>query len=221
MFPVNILIADSQYLIREGLKAILQCDPRIRIAGESASKHDTFYLLKQLQPDILIIDYNNLEDFNQEDIQLLRSVSRAVKVLIIADIGNIQVTRLVIAQGVRGFLTNTCDKDEIIHAIFALMRGEKFYCNKVLHLILKHPETVNTDCNATSLSEREIQIIQLIACGHTTKQIADLLFRSSHTISTHRKNIMKKLNFSTTRELMLYAINTGLVNNNATVGSNN
>ncbi|MFN3939724.1 MAG: LuxR C-terminal-related transcriptional regulator, partial [Chitinophagales bacterium] len=210
-----------QYLIREGLKAILQSDARFVIAGECASKHDTFYLLKQLQPDILIIDYNNLTDFTHGDIQLLRSVNRTVKVLIIADITNKQIAKRVIEQGVRGFLTNTCENDEILCAVCALMHGEKFYCNKVLQLIMEHPVTENSDCNATSLSEREIQIIQLVANGHTTKQIAELLYRSAHTISTHRKNIMKKLGFNTTRELLLYAIHTGLVKNNATVSSNN
>lgn len=219
MTVAKILIADSQYLVREGLKCIFKQEPQFKVVGETADKHETFYLLKQLQPDILILDYNNLNEFGMEDFALLGTLHSKVAVLIIADTSDHNLVKQVMEQGVSGFLTKTCERGEIIDTMCALIRGKKMYCHKVLEIIVEG-NNENADCNASILSDRELEIIQLIAAGLTTQQIAEALFRSYHTIATHRKNIMKKLRLKTTRELMLFAIQNGWVNINATPAIN-
>ncbi|HET8963782.1 MAG TPA: response regulator transcription factor [Chitinophagales bacterium] len=219
MAITKILIADSQYLTREGLKCIFKVEPQFKVIGETNDKHETFYLLKQLKPDILILNYNNLNGFGTEDIGLLGAINSKVHVLIIANTSDHFVVKQVMEQGVDGFLTNTCEREEIMDTMFALIRGKKMYCHKVLEIVLEDKNAV-ADCNASILSERELEIIQLIAAGYTTQQIAESLFRSYHTIATHRKNIMKKLQFKTTRELMLFAIQNVWVNSNATSAIN-
>lgn len=221
MRTLHIQIADSQYLTREGLKAILKQYTGFKVISETTDKHETFYQLKKMQPDILILDFNNLDDFHPEDMALLSSISSNVKVLIIADISDAQIVKQVMAQHVSGFLTKTCEKAEILDTLYALGRGEKMYCHKVLEMILEAENAEGLDCAGSILSDREVEIIQLVASGLTTRQIAETLFRSYHTISTHRKNIMKKLQLKTTRELMLYAIQSGMVQTNATTALNN
>lgn len=219
MAITKILIADSQYLTREGLKCIFKEEAQFKVIGETNEKHETFYLLKQLNPDILILNYNSLNGFGTEDIALLGAINKKVHVLIIANTSDHCVVKQVMEQGVDGFLTNTCEREEIMDTMFALLRGKKMYCHKVLEIVLEDKNAV-ADCNASILSERELEIIQLIAAGFTTQQIAESLFRSYHTIATHRKNIMKKLQLKTTRELMLFAIQNGWVNFNATPAIN-
>lgn len=107
----------------------------------------------------------------------------------------------------------------MINAVFAITKGEKFFCNKIIDAILqKHlyqnGEPLEEDCAPTSLSPREIEITCLIAeKGFTNKEIAKQLFLSIHTVHTHRKNIMKKLGIRSASELVRYAISTGIIKN--------
>jgi DNA-binding NarL/FixJ family response regulator len=117
----------------------------------------------------------------------------------------------VVESGITGFLTKTCDKNEIIEAVQAVAAGKKMFCHKVLDIILENPVPNSQNCEPAILSVREIEIIRLIANGYTTRQIATTLYRSFHTISTHRKNIMKKLGINSTSDLLMYAMNTGLI----------
>ena len=118
------------------------------------------------------------------------------------------------------YLTKTCDEKEIIDAIHALVRGVKMYSHKVVNILLEGQNQEGENCEPTLLSEREIEIIRLIANGYTTRQIADTLFRSFHTITTHKKNIMKKLGINSTSELLVYAMNTGLIQPREQLASN-
>src|SRR5690606_10276647 len=115
--------------------------------------------------------------------------------------------------GAHGYLTYECDEDEIIHAVFALKKGEKFYCNKVLDIVLnKHLyKKENESCEPTSLSERETQIVKLLARGQTNKQVAEKLIISPHTVHTYRKNIMKKIGVRSISELTIYCVSIGLI----------
>lgn len=91
-------------------------------------------------------------------------------------------------------------------------KTKNFFCNKILDIILaKHLSKEDDDCAPTELTVRELEIVGLIAEGHSTKDIAEELCLSTHTVYTHRKNVMRKLNVNSASELILYAINTGLV----------
>jgi DNA-binding NarL/FixJ family response regulator len=120
---------------------------------------------------------------------------------------------LVVESGVTGYLTRTCDRAEIEEAVLRVAEGETTYCHKVLDLLMGRQTAPGVNCDPAILSDREVEIIRLIASGLTTKEIANTLYRSSHTISTHRKNIMRKLNLRTSSELMVFAMNAGLVVN--------
>jgi DNA-binding NarL/FixJ family response regulator len=208
---ISILIADSQYLIREGLKSLFAQHNDIKFVAEVNTKEELFTQLKKLKPAIVILDYNQQENFTVNDIPHLKKISPSTHILIISEIANKELVHMVVEHGVMGFLTKTCDKSEIVEAIYALNRGERLYCHKVLNIILDHTLKNTDNCEPAILSQREIEIIRLIANGLTTKEIADTLFRSFHTISTHRKNIMKKIGINSTSELIVYAMNTGLI----------
>ena len=115
----------------------------------------------------------------------------------------------VLEYGVTGFLLKECDKSEIISAINASSRKEKFFCGKVLDIVLNTDQTPS--CAPTRLTERETEIVQLMAEGKGTNEMASALSLSVHTIYTHRKNIMKKLGVTRAAEVILFAINSSIV----------
>lgn len=211
MAHVRILIAESQYLIVEGLKSILSRYNGLELCACAENKETLFQILHAKEIDIVILDPLNLDHFRIDDLDTLFALNPTTHVLIISEISKQDAVHRIVETGVRGYLTKTCDEKEIIDAIYALMGGEKMYCHKVLNILLAQEKEGETDCAATVLSEREVEIIRLIANGYTTRQIADTLFRSFHTITTHRRNIMKKLGINSASELMIYAVNTGLI----------
>jgi len=209
--PTSVVIADSQFLIREGLKALFSEHPDIHVAAEVSTKEALFSTIRTIRPDVVTIDHTNLDNFRIDDLDTIETISPGTRVLIISDIKNETLVQRVMETCITGFLTKTCDAGEIIAAVRALASGEKMFCHKVLEIILHHPEGITSNCDGTNLSQREIEIIRLIANGYTTAQIAETLYRSFHTIATHRKNIMKKLGIRSSPELLLYAMNNGLI----------
>lgn len=208
---VHILIAETQYLIIEGLQSIFRRYPEFSVMGVMVNKQDLFDNLHILKPDLVVIDPLSLEDFRVDDLQTIETVCPGTRVLIITDIGDPTIVHRIVDTGAKGYLTKTCDEKEIVDAIYALLRGEQMYCHKVVNILIDGRTAEADNCEPAGLSEREVEIIRLIANGYTTRQIADTLYRSFHTITTHRKNIMKKLGINSTSELMVYAMNTGLI----------
>jgi DNA-binding NarL/FixJ family response regulator len=132
-------------------------------------------------------------------------------VLLIAPLEDSQVLSQVIRNGVDGFLTPECGKDEIVQALYAMKARDKFYCQKVIKVILNQQGLEgNNGCEPVSLTSRETQIVRLIARGNSTVKIAEKLNLSVHTINTHRKRIMKKLDLKSPVELIRYAFESGL-----------
>ncbi|MGK0387989.1 MAG: DNA-binding NarL/FixJ family response regulator [Maribacter sp.] len=210
--PISVAVADSQYLIRVGLMHLLNSRKEVNVVGEAANKNSLYRLLQSKQPDVLIFDYNKPDTFDKEDLEKVRNLSPKTGILIISADDNRQSIYDVLEKGVNSFLTKECDEDEIFKAIQATSRGEKFFCSKVLDFLLqKSFGTEPKGCHAIPLTMREVEIVKLVAGGKTAKEISEEINISTHTIYTHRKNIMKKLKMNSTSELVLYAVRHGLV----------
>ncbi len=215
--PISVAIADSQYLIRVGLTHLLNTREEIEVVGDAPNKQSLYALLENRQPDVLIFDYNKPKSFDKRDLSKVREISPKTRILIISADDNKDSIYSVLEMGVNSFLTKECDEEEIVQAIQATSRGEKFFCSKVLDYLLEksfgnEPEP----CTAIPLTIREIEIVRLVAEGKTAKEISDELSISTHTIYTHRKNIMKKLGFSTSSELVLFAVRNGILDSSNT-----
>jgi len=211
--PISIVIADSQVLVRVGLKHLLGNNDRYQILAEAKDEKELFSLLNSKHPDVLIMDYNQPDSFSHQTIDLVRKNYPETNILVISGDNNKQAIYQVLESGVNSFLTKTCDQEEIQDAVAATAKGEKFYCTRIIDYLLEKSfaKEEEEDCSPTPLSPREVEIVRLIAKGLIAKEIADTLNLSTHTIYTHRKNIMKKLNINSSSELILYAINNGLV----------
>ena len=211
---ISIIIADNQYLVRQGLKCLLKKQSNIELLGEVTDEEELLDMLNGVKPDVVVMDYNQEGAFSTDTVGKVKTISPSTKILIISADDHKETIYQVLEYGVNIFITKTCDEEEIIDAVKAASKREKFFCTKVLDYLLEKSFPKNEDavtCAPTPLSPREIEIVQLIAQGLIAKEIADRLCLSTHTIYTHRKNIMKKLQLNSASELMIYAVNHGII----------
>ncbi|MFK7971767.1 MAG: response regulator transcription factor [Bacteroidia bacterium] len=211
---INIIIADPQLLVREGLKSLIAEQSGMSVIGEAANRPELTQLLQHQRPDILVMDYSAADAFSPNDVEVVKDARPLAEVLIIsADLDKNKV-KTAMGFGAKGFLTKDCGKMEILGALEASARGEKFFCNKVLDIILEREEPVRNNqgpCDPVRFTDRELEIVKLMAEGSNAQEIADTLSLSVHTVYTHRKNIHKKLGVSNATEVVLHAIRSGLV----------
>lgn len=213
---IDIILADSQYLTRVGFQHLFNQIPAFNIVGEAKNAMELSQILQDKSSDVVILDYNQPGAFGKETIKMIKTQSPKTNVLIISADDNKKRIYEILEMGVNSFLTKQCDEDEIISAVGATAKGEKFFCNNVLNYLLEKSfskDEIDEDCSPTPLTLREREIVQLVAQGKIAKEIAHLLDLSTHTVYTHRKNIMRKLQLNSTSELVMYALNHGLVEN--------
>ena len=166
------------------------------------------------KPAIIIFDYNSPGYFSVQDIAELRRVSPDSRILILSSDNNKESIHKALEYGITGFVTKECGEEEVLNAITATGKGDRFFCTKVLDLLLeKHFPPENSNCDATELTQREVEIVRLITDGLSARMIAEKLCLSPHTVYTHRKNIMSKLGLRSASELIKYALSTGIAQN--------
>ena len=219
---IEIFIADSSYLICEGLKNIVAENKDFTIVGEARCGEELSKKIIQSQPDVLIVDYAN-PLFTLDNIGTVLNFLPNTNILAITSEQPKDNILKALDAGIISYLLVGCDKDEITDAIYATAKGEKFFCGKVLDVLVnknfnKQDELsaplfkyVEVSCDPEKITNREIDIIKLIAQGNTNKQIADQLFLSTHTVNTHRKNIMSKLGVNNTAGIVMYAVKENIV----------
>lgn len=210
---LRIIHANTNVLMQNGMRSIVNSGGGIDELIRCTDEKELFDLLSHDHYDLVILDYQCANHFSVNSVFNIKKKFPGQRLLVISGIRDNTEVLQVLEQGAQGYLTYECDEGEIKHAIFSIAKGEKFFCNKVLEIILnKHLyNTEEEACAPTSLTVRENEITGLIAQGFTNKQIAEQLFLSPHTIHSHRKNIMKKLGIKSTSELTVYAINVGLI----------
>ena len=159
------------------------------------------------------MDYSIPNFIEIDELSKINEISANTRLLVISNDRNKDNILKAIKSGATGYLSKECEKDEIINALFTIHKGEKFFCNKILDVILEKESNPSIDSLSINLSDREIEVITLVTSGYSNKEVADKLFISIHTLYTHRKNIMRKLNFKSPVELVLFALDLGLIDN--------
>lgn len=211
MQKLKIIHYDNEFLSRAGFKYLVTENGNFRLVGSFENKEEFLSAVKKQIPNVVVFDFTSQNSLTSKDIEKLASLSKKPGFLVIANNFNKESICEYMDCGVECFVTKGCSKDEILLAINAAAKGEKFFCNKVLNYIIESSFITKDDCDSTKLTNREIEILKLTAEGFSNKEIADKLFLSLHTIYTHRKNIMKKLNIKSNSEFIKYAYDSGLV----------
>ncbi|MGW8121047.1 response regulator transcription factor [Roseivirga echinicomitans] len=194
-----------QYLLRQGLMAL---------AKESGHFDDIieFEFIEELKSTVgrhpaatIILDYvHGNGDFVSDLGRWLRLYPNLNILVITDDLDSVRI-RSVLKMGVKGFLTKSCSEGEILETLRSIKTGKTFFCNRVLKAL------VDEDSRYFELSEREKDVVRLIASGNSSTEIADMLNISIHTVNSHRKNILKKLKLKSPTELIIFAAEQGWV----------
>ena len=216
---MNVILADSNDLVRIGLRTVMASDTRIKIVGEARSNDELKDQLKNFDTDIVIIDYTAC-GFSIDVIPQVLSKNKNVRFVAVTPEQSAVTVVDALRSGVVSYVKKDCDIAEIMSSVNETYAGNKFFCGQILETIQK--ASINVDdidfesfsCEPITLSERELEIITLIAEGHTNGQIGEILHLSTHTITTHRKNIMAKLGVKNTAAIVMYAVKTNLVSPN-------
>jgi DNA-binding NarL/FixJ family response regulator len=208
----KILLADSQALTREGMISVLNNTGIYDIIGAIESDNELFDFLENNTPSILIIDPYRLNDFLISNLTKLTEIFPASRTLVLTENPVNEHIVKVLESGITHFISKLCTKDDLLNALTAIEKNESFLCKEVVEALLKENLSISKNKNTnTHLTKKEFEIIQLIAQGLTTKEIAAKDYLSVHTINTHRKNILKKLGINSTSELIMYAYKTGII----------
>jgi DNA-binding NarL/FixJ family response regulator len=210
---IRVLLADDHQIVRSGLRALIdRCDD-IEVVAEAENGREALQMARKHQPDIVVMDIS-MPELNGIDAarQILAEV-KGVKVIALSMHSDWHYVDGMLRAGVSGYLLKDCASDELIHCIHVVQTGRTCLSPGITGCLVNeylHPTAENAQAARLQLSDREREVLQMIAEGRSTKEIADSLFISVKTVETHRKNIMRKTNLHTVADLVKYAIRNGL-----------
>lgn len=206
---LKILIADDHKILRDGLINMIEKFPNFKVVGEATNGREALNLAQSLNPDVVIMDVS-MDGLNGLDAtrQIVQHSSK-IKVIGLSMHSNKNFILGMFKAGAYGYLLKDSDSSELIDAIKTVAQNKKYISQRISGAIVN--ELISpTPKEESELSQRESEILQLIAEGKSSKEIAEILFLSSKTVDSHRKNIMDKLQLYTIPDLTKYAIKKGL-----------
>ena len=210
MNEIRILLVDDHKLITDGLKSLLNEEPGIRVCATAANGKEAVEILDLLSIDLVIMDIDMPVMNGLDATRLIKKKATSPFVIILSIHSEKGMVEDLINTGVDGYLLKNAGKEEIINAIQKVIAGEKYFAPDVT-LSLLNKESLSTNSLEHDLTEREIEILILIADGYTNKEIGEQLFISHRTVDTHRTNMMKKLNVKNIAGLISHAIKSGII----------
>jgi DNA-binding NarL/FixJ family response regulator len=216
---VRTILADHGELALLGLRAVLAEVPRVELVGVARDPIELQALLVRHRPEVVLIDHT-AEGFGAQTIREGLRRSKTTRFVSITPDPSPVALMSAIRAGVTSYIKKDCDLGEIVDAVLHTADGQKFFCGKILETLRKASFDVDKflaeplSCAPVTLSERECQVISLIAEGQSYTRIAEHLNLSAHTVTTHRRNIMQKLGVNNTAAVVMYAVKNGLISPN-------
>jgi len=214
--PIRILIADDHAVIRAGLRTILKAEPDLEVVGEAADGREALRLASELRPDIILMDISMPTPAGGgiETTRRLRDSRPDARVLVLTVHEDEGLLQEAIRAGAAGYIVKRAAEAELVSAVRAVWRGDMYVHPAMTRSLLKdlavQPGS-NKQGSSESLTPREIDVLRLLAKGHTNRQIADALNLSVRTVEGHRANLMSKLELHSRVELTSYAEEHGLL----------
>jgi len=213
---LRLLLADDHEIVRKGLRALLEAQPGWEVTAEAADGRDALDKVQKLTPDVAILDISMpLLDGLEAARQILKN-GPLTKVLILTMHDSDPLIQQVLEAGVRGFLLKSDAARDLVAAVDALSRNKTFFTPKVAQLVLegyldKTPREARPDGGCVRLTGRQREIVQLLAEGKSSKEVASALGLSVKTAETHRANIMRRLDCHSVTALVRYAIRNHII----------
>jgi DNA-binding NarL/FixJ family response regulator len=214
MERIRVLLADDHAILRDGIRALLTDHPDIVVIGEAEDGHWAVHLAHELHPDVVLMDIGMPRLNGLEATRQIKHDCPEVAVLILTMHDNEEYLRQVLAAGASGYVLKRAAASELVAAIRAVHRGEAALSPAVARLLIEDylkSEDGRIAATPSDLTPREREVLQLIAEGHTSKQIAELLCLSVKTVQAHRTSLMQKLDLHDRGDLIKYAIQKRII----------
>lgn len=216
MKTLRILIADDHDLLRRGVRVLLQSHPGWEVCAEASTGRDAVSKVEQLRPDIAILDISMPDLNGLEAARRIRKASPNTEVLILSVHYTDQLIRDILEAGIRGYIVKSDSDRDLIIAVETLAKHKPFFTPRATEVILSDFNTggLRTELPESlpnRLTSRETEIVQLLAEGKSSKEVAASLNISVKTAETHRANIMRKLQLHTVSELVRYAVRNQII----------
>jgi two-component system, NarL family, response regulator NreC len=204
---IRVLIVDDHELLRAGLRSRLEHEYGIAVVGEADSAERAVVMARKLQPDLILLDLLLPRKSGIDAIPELAHVAPQARVLVVSSQAAPSSVRRALSAGAAGYLPKHSSDRDLVSAI-KLVAGGGGYVDPDLGAKLVNP---NNSPALDPLSERERDVVHLLALGHTNQEIAESLFISVRTVDTHRAHIMRKLQLETRAELVMFALANGVI----------
>ncbi|WP_026709315.1 response regulator transcription factor [Flavobacterium frigidarium] len=214
---IRIHLADDHQVLIDGMRTLLNTVDDFEFVGFSLNGSTLFEEIIANKTDVLVLDISMPQKDGIEVLKEFKEKGFPCKVIILSSYDELKLIKEVMKLGASGYLTKQCAAEHIIEAIHFVNKGEEYFCNIVREKIFNTATRDNIKVNKYNptvselLTEREIEVITLIALEYSGKEISEFLFISNNTVETHRKNIMKKLKAKNTISLVKYAIKNKLI----------
>ena len=211
---IKILLADDHHVFREGIQALLFSEKNMEVVGEAANGKELIKKLNVLKTDVLLLDIDMPEINGLEMITYLAEKFPQIHVLVFSMHDSEQYVRHMLAKGAKGYILKSCRKGELIRAVNTVGTGDSYLSKEVAKFIFdkienKQSRTLkNLDM---PLTNREVEVLKLVATGRNNLEIGELLHISHRTVDTHRRNMMEKLGIHNAAALINYASQKGLL----------
>ena len=205
--PVRMILADDHAVVRSGLRMLLDSESDFEVVAEASNIEDARRYVRGHHPKVLVLDLNMPGGSSLEAIPAIREESPDTEIVVLTMQQEPAFAREALRAGALGYVLKEAADDELVQAVRLAAAGESYLNPKLGARIASEPPPGPPD----DLSEREVDVLRLIALGHTNAEIGEKLFLSVRTVETHRSHIQQKLMLSTRSELVGYALERGLM----------
>jgi two-component system response regulator NreC len=209
----RVLIVDDHAVVRSGLKLVLEAEDGIEPVGEAGTARDAVFEARSTKPDVILLDVVMPDQSGLEIIPTLLQEHPEVRILVLSMQDDPQYVREAFAAGARGYVLKEAADNEVVAAVREVASGGRYVHPELGARLVAAESEERRRANEDPLSERESEVLRLLALGHTNQEIAKQLFISVRTAETHRAHIMQKLRLSSRAELVRYALERGLMEN--------
>jgi two-component system response regulator NreC len=215
METTTVFLAEDHTILREGLRMILSSRPGLEVVGEAEDGQDAIQQIRKIKPHVVLMDLSMPHLNGTEAIGIVKRRNPEIKVIALTVHKSVEYVRATLNANADGYVLKDDTHDELLNAISSVLKGNIYLspgiCDKVINGFLDHTPSSTSLHSWDSLTERERQVIKLIAEGSKNREIADFLSLSVKTVEKHRSNLMKKLGLHSASALTTYAIKNGMM----------
>ena len=215
MNKITVIVAEDHTIVRKGICSLIEGESGIQVIGEASDGWEAIQQVEKLLPDIVLMDISMPHLNGLEATRQIKKLFPQVKVLALTMYTNDEYVSQILQAGASGYVVKQAAPAELISAIQAVQRGDSFLSPSVSRTVieeyLKHTEQTSQPDNLSNLTDREREVLQLLAEGYSNRNIAEKLQVSIKTVGVHRTNLMDKLGIHNVTDLVKYALRKGII----------